>query len=158
MLRFLRLDFTEGVFIMQATHTKGRMQATHSKGRMQATHPNGQLLAACGLDRFMAEVAAEPPVASEWKVLWWPRGRAAARRKEPRKANDSRHLRRMRGGVEKRKAASKFYCREKSAANRLSLATWGEPGTDHISRRRTRRFTNSTMARYARVAATTKSR
>ena len=112
-LRFMRPNSPRGAFIMQATHPKARMQANHSKGRF---------LAACGLDWFRAEVVAEPPVASEWKVLWWPRGRAAARRNEPRKANTSRHLRRMRGGVEKRKAASKFYCGERS---RISAVGFG---------------------------------
>ena len=122
MLRLFRLDFPEGAFIMQATHSKGRMQATHCQRRMQANHSKGRFLAACGLDRFMAEVIAEPPVASEWKRKWWPRGRAAPGEKQPRKANCSWHLRRMRGGVEKRKAASKLYCRERS---RISAVGFG---------------------------------
>src|SRR6185312_14903397 len=112
-LRFMRLDSLRGAFIMQATHPKARMQANHSEGRF---------LAACGLDWFRAEVVAEPPVASELKVKWWPRGRAAARRNEPRKANCSRHLRRMRDCLEKRKAASKYYCGERS---RISAVGFG---------------------------------
>src|SRR6185437_9960939 len=110
MLRFLRLN--------------SRKEHHHA-----SDPPKGRLSAASGLDRFKSEVNARSPVASEWKVVWWPRGRAAAKRRKSRKAQASWHLRQMRDCLESKKSGLQFLIAAKrsriSAKRGLLAAIYG---------------------------------